>query len=118
MEEMIGWPYLYTRKLPNFAFFSHFFIYYFIYMLDHVTSVSHTPITRRRTPKIYQVFPSLSEISLIISIPTENCHYIPTEISPSIPEHIPSTQLSKFLGNRRKTSQSLGDPRIFDLLIG
>src|SRR5271155_4253614 len=39
---LIGWPYFYTRKSPNFAFSSSF-LSQFIYIFDHVTSASHTP---------------------------------------------------------------------------
>src|SRR5271155_3543991 len=121
---MIGRPYFYTRKSPNFAFFSSFFISIYLYLRSRDIGIAYTdaprryrPSTRRRTPTIYRDSLSLSEISLTISIPTKNRQsYIPTEISRASPR--PSTQLSKFLGNRRKTLQSLGDLQIFDLLIG
>src|SRR5271155_4036936 len=125
---MIGRPYLYTRKSMNFAF-SLVFLYQFIYILDHVTSASHTPptrrryrpSTRRRTPKKIRAYPRLS---LSFQYPPKP---LSISFSPNLPLHRRScdigiactdTQLLQILGNRRKFSQSLGDLQIFDLFIG
>src|SRR5271155_131068 len=86
----------------------------FFYILDHVTSASHTPTTRRRyrpstrrrTPKIYRDLLSLSELIRSLSFPYPSQ---PQDITEHHRGRAPNYQnTSEIVAQPRKASETFG----------